>query len=98
VELAQLADLVRVGAVAVGPGHFEDRRQVLEPRIREEQPEVVADEALAEVRVAIPIGAELGRRVVDMEGPESIEADRLVDLVETGVESRRVGDVHSGDP
>ena len=48
--------------------------------------------------MAIPVGAELGRRVVDMEGPKSVEADRLLDLVEAGVESCRVGDVDSRDP
>jgi hypothetical protein len=67
VELLELADLVRVGPMAVLARHLQDRRQVLQARVREEDAELLGQHALADVRVAIPVRAELGVSVVDVQ-------------------------------
>jgi hypothetical protein len=67
VEVPKLAHLVRVGPVAVLPRNLQDRRQVLQARVREEDTELLAQHAFADVRVAIPIRAEVGCRVVDVQ-------------------------------
>jgi len=67
VELLELAHLVRVGPVAVFPRHLQDRRQILQARVGEEDAELLAQHAFGDVRVAIPVRAELGRSVVDVQ-------------------------------
>jgi hypothetical protein len=67
VELPELAHLVRVRPMAVLPRHLQDRRQVLQPRVREEDAEPLGQHAFADVRVAIPVRAELGCSVVDVQ-------------------------------
>ena len=44
-----------VGALAVLPLGLDDGRQMLEPRVPEEDGEALADQPLAEVRVAVAV-------------------------------------------
>jgi hypothetical protein len=67
VEVPELAHLVRVRPVAVLSRHLQDRRQVLQARVRKEDAELLAQHAFADVRVAIPVRAEVGCSVVDVQ-------------------------------
>ena len=46
---------------------------------------LAAELAVAEVGVAVDVGAELGRRVVDVERAEPVEPDDAVELVDTSL-------------
>jgi hypothetical protein len=98
VQVPEALHLGRVGAVPVGAGRLEDRRQALNARIREEGAEPFAHQALEDVGVPVAVRAELGSRVVEVEAAQTVEADALVDLVEGRGEDRRVGDVDSRHP
>jgi glutamyl-tRNA synthetase len=91
-EVAQLRDLVHVGAVA-GARHLEVGAQRLERRLGQEDTEALADLALEDVRVPIAVRAERGRAVVDVERAEAIEPDRLGDLIDEPAEHDGIGDV-----
>jgi hypothetical protein len=77
----ELAYLVGVRAVSVLSGYLEDRRQALEPRVGEEDAELLAEHAIANVGVPVAIGSELRRSVVRVQRAQAVEADSLVDLV-----------------
>ena len=59
----------------------------------EERAEALADLALEDVGVAVAVRAERRRAVVDVQRPQPVEADRLVDLGDERVDRARVGDV-----
>ena len=97
-EAAQLCDLVGIGPVTVLAGDLEDGGEALQARIGEKHPELVREHAFPDVRVAVPIRAELRSSVVDVQRSEAVEADGLLDLVEAGVERGGIGHVHPRDP
>src|SRR5437764_358597 len=72
VQLFQLPHLVGVGAMAVRARHLEQRREALEPRVREEDAELLADQALADVRVPVAVRPERRGRVVHVEDAEPV--------------------------
>src|SRR5215218_8359191 len=62
---------------------LEDHGQAVEAGLRQERGDAVrADLALAEVDVPVAVGAELGHRVVDVQGAEPIQPHDGVELVE----------------
>jgi hypothetical protein len=63
-------------------GHLEHGREALKPSVAQKDRQPVADQALLHVRVAVAVRAEWRLRVVDVQGTEPVEADRLVELVE----------------
>jgi hypothetical protein len=67
-KLSQLRDLVRVRAVTVLAWNLENRGQALEARVGQEDPELVAEDALADVRVAVAVRAQLRLGVVHVQG------------------------------
>jgi hypothetical protein len=77
---------------------FHDRGEVLEAGVAEEDGELVADESLAKVRVAVTVGAQRGLGVVHVKGSQAIESDQAVELVEQRIERGRVGHVVPGCP
>ena len=81
--------------MSVGAGRLEDRRQSLNAWIGEEDAEAFAHHPLEDVSVPVAVRAELGRRIVEVEAAQPVDADALVDRVEGRGEGRRVGDVHS---
>ncbi len=97
-ELPQLPQLVRVRAVAVGARSLENCREILDPRIGEKRRDAIPEEALPEVRMAIPIRAERRRCVVHVERTQSLDSDPRLDLVEKAGDGRRVGHVDTGNP
>ena len=68
--------------MAVGAGNLEIGRQALELRMREEDAELFADQALADVVVPVAVRPERRLRVVHVQRPQPVEADPLVDLAE----------------
>ena len=72
---------------------LDHRRELLQPRISEEDRELVPDQSLADVRVPVAVRAERRLRVVHVEGAQPVEPDQLVELVQQRVERRRVGHV-----
>src|SRR5437879_4864801 len=81
VERTKLPDLVGVRALAVGAGHLEDDGQTLQLRIREEDAQPFADQALADVVVAIAIRSERCFGVVRVQCTQSVEPDAPVEVV-----------------
>jgi hypothetical protein len=61
--------LLRVGPVAIRAGNLEVGRQTLELRMREEDAELLAEQAVADVVVAVSIRPERGLRVVHVQRP-----------------------------
>src|SRR3712207_7697567 len=61
VELAELPDLLRVWSLSVAARHLQHGGEALEPWMAEEDGEPVAELAFADVRVAIPVRAKIGR-------------------------------------
>src|SRR4051812_41146262 len=97
VEAAHLLELVRVGAVVVRPGDFEERGQALKPRVREEDAELAAEHTLADVRVSVAVRTERVPRVVDVQRAQAVEADQVVELVEQIVDDLALRDVDARD-
>src|SRR5579885_3016871 len=64
VEVAELPDLLRVGAALVPSGHLEVRREVLQRGMREERAEALAHLAFEHVRVAVAVRPERRRGIV----------------------------------
>jgi hypothetical protein len=58
---------VLVGAFAMLPFRLDYRRQLLQPRIAEEDREAVADQPFAQIRVTVAVRAERRLRVVHMQ-------------------------------
>ena len=75
VQVAQLLDLGRVGAVAVRTRRLHHGRQLLQRGMREERAEPLAELALEHVRVAVAVRAERRLRVVHVERAQPVEAD-----------------------
>jgi hypothetical protein len=98
VQVLELLDLVGVGALAVLPRNLEEGRQTLQAGMREKDTELVAEETLADVRMAVAVRAEGRGRVVDVQRPQAIEADPRIDVLQKGVESSPVGHVDARDP
>src|SRR6185503_11529939 len=98
VQVAELVDLPGVDAVPVGARHLEHRREALEGLVREEDAELVPDEALADVRVAVAVRAEPRQRVVHVQHAEPVEPDPVVDLLDEPIELVPVGHVVAGHP
>jgi len=98
VEVAQLGDLVGIRPVPVLARDLEDGRETLEAWVGEEHPELIREHAFADVRVPVPVGAELRSGVVDVERAEAVEADGLLDLVEARVERGGIRHVDAGHP
>ena len=67
-QVAELAHFVCVRPVAVLPRHLEDGGQTLEPSIAEEDPELLAQHAFADVCMAVAVRAQLRGRVVHVHG------------------------------
>src|SRR5205085_2526569 len=93
VQPAHLLELVRVRAVVVRAWDLEERRQALELRMREEDAELAAEHALADVRVAVAVRAERIARVVDVQRTQAVEADPIVELLEQLVDDHALRDV-----
>src|SRR5690606_36916897 len=79
-------------------GHLEVGAESLEPWMRQEGAEPLADLALADVLVAIAVRAERCLRVVEVDRAKSLGADRLVELLEPVVEHRAIGHVDAAHP
>ena len=62
----------------------------------EEDPEFVAEQAFADVVVAVAVGPERGLRIVHVQRSQLVEADLLVDLGEHPVELFALRDVVTG--
>src|SRR4051794_35518632 len=70
-------------ALLVGARRLEDHRQAVEARLAEEhRAAVLAQLALADVGVAVAVGAQLALRVVEVQRAEGVEADERRTLVE----------------
>src|SRR2546430_11584154 len=74
-------------------GDLEQRGQLLQFRMAEEDTQLLAEEALADVVVPVTVRAERRLRVVHVQGAEAVEADLPVELPEHCVERGAVGDV-----
>ncbi|MFL5978363.1 MAG: hypothetical protein ACJ76O_07035, partial [Gaiellaceae bacterium] len=61
--------------MAVGAGHFEEGRQLLELRVGEEDAEVFAEQPGADVVLAVAIRAERRLRVVRVKCPQPVKSD-----------------------
>src|SRR5437763_15402216 len=96
VQLFQLPHLVRVRALVVLSGHLEQRRESLEPRVREEDAELFAEQALLDVRVPVAVRAERRRGVVHVQRAQPVEPDPAVEVVDELVERLARGHVYSG--
>ena len=77
------------------PG-LDDRGEALERGVREEGGEPVAEQSLAESGVAVPVGAERRRGVVDVQAAKAVEPDPPIELVQRLVERRPIDDVDAG--
>src|ERR1051325_3907740 len=67
----------------VRAGRLEDHRQAVEARLAEEdRAAVLAQLALADVGVAVAVGAQLALGVVEVQRAEAVEADDVVALVQ----------------
>jgi len=74
------------GPVAGQAWNLEDRRQVLQARMPEQRPEGGgADQTVARIGVTITVTAALGLGVVQVDAPQPVEADRVVDGVHDAV-------------
>ena len=83
--------------MAVRTRDLEKRRQPLQLRVRKKDPELFAEQALADVVVPVAVRSERRLRVVDVQGAQPLEADPLVDLGEHAVELLPLRDVVAGD-
>src|SRR5205823_1280367 len=77
--------------------NLEVGRQALQLRMREKYPEVLTEEALADVVVPVAVRCKRSLGVVHVQRPESVEADPLVDLGEHSVELLTLRHVVTGD-
>ena len=77
----------------VGPWDLEQGREALQLRVSEEDRELVAHQAVADVVVPVAVRAERRLGVVGMECTEAIQADPVVEVGEQGVENDGIGDV-----
>jgi len=82
--------------VAVLPGNLEERRQLLQLWMCEEDPQVFAEHAVADVRVPVSVRGQRSLRVVRVQGAQPFEADVLVDLGEHAIELGSPRDVVPG--
>src|SRR5689334_2453398 len=98
VELLRLSHLVGVGSVSVAAGDLEQRRQLLQLRMSEEDAELLADHALADVVVPVAVGAERRLRVVHVQRAQPVEPDLAIQIAEQGVQRLAVGDVVARHP
>ena len=73
-QLAEALDLGGIRPVPVRSGNLEDGREPLELRVREEEAEVLAHFALADVGVAVPVRTEPGGGVVHVQSAQAVEA------------------------
>src|SRR5581483_2968826 len=73
VQVAQLADLGRVGAVVLRAGDLEVHRELLEGGMCEERADPFAHDAFEHVRMPVAVRPERCRTVVDVECAESVE-------------------------
>jgi hypothetical protein len=95
-EFFQFPDLLRVRAVPVRSGNLQERRQPLELRMCQEDAEILAEQAFADVVVAVAVRAERRLRVVRVQRAQSVESDQLVELSEDAIELLAVGHVVAG--
>src|SRR5919199_2634484 len=86
VQLFQLPHLVGVRPLVVLARHLEQGGQSLELWMTQEDAELLADQALADVRVPVAVRAERGSRVVHVQGAEPVEPDPRVDHVDEAIE------------
>ena len=77
--------------------NLEQRRQSLELRVGEEDAELLAEQAVADVFVPVEVRAERRLRVVHMQAAEPVEADQPVDFFDDAVELGGVCDVVARD-
>jgi hypothetical protein len=97
-EVAELLDLVRVRPVAVGARDLQNRGQPLQLGVAEEDAHALGDLSLAQVRVAVAVGAQRCSGVVHMQRSQAVEADALLDLVQASVQRRAIRDIGARDP
>src|SRR5436190_1196195 len=93
VEVTQLLDLLCVRPVAVPARHFQVDGELLQPRVRDERAEPLADQPVADVVVSVAVRAEWRPRVVRVERAQPVEADACIDVVEERIERRAIRDV-----
>ena len=62
------------------PGNLEQRGQALQLRVAEEDAELLADQAVADVLVPVAVRAERRLRVVHVQAAQAVEADLAVEL------------------
>src|SRR3954453_13750914 len=77
-------------------GNLEIRRKFLELRMGEEDAQVLAEQAVADVVMPIAVGAERRLWGVLVQHAEAIEADLLIDLDEHLVQLLPTGDFVAG--
>src|SRR5713226_2098359 len=80
-EAAEHGNLLGIRAVA-GSRDLEDERQLRQPRLVEQGAETfLTDLSVADVGVAVPVGAEARHRVVAVDDLDMFEPDHTVELV-----------------
>jgi hypothetical protein len=95
VQVLQAPDLLGVRAVPVRAGRLQDGRKPLDGRVREERAEALAQLALEDARMPVPVRPERGGGVVHVEAAQPVEPDPLVDVRERRGVDVRIGDVHA---
>jgi len=82
--------------VAVRAGHLEQCGQALQLRVPEEDRQLVADQAVADVVVPVAVRAERRLRVVHVQATQTVEPDLAVELLDHGVQLGRLRHVVAG--
>src|SRR5919197_4588304 len=89
--------LLAIRAVPVRAWRLDERRQVVEPRLRQEHPKTLPTElTLAKVRVVVPVGAERDLRVVHVHADEALGSDLGVVLLHDDGQRLARRDVEAG--
>src|SRR3954471_16971316 len=90
-------DLLGARPALVGPRRLHDARQPVEARLGQEHRAAVrAELALRDVGVAVAVRTERGLRVVEVQGPDALDADELHALVEDRPERLGRADLEAG--
>src|SRR5919108_4280781 len=90
----RVVHVVAIDRLPLGSRTLEHAREPLEARLRQKGCAArAADLAVAEVLVAVDVGAERRLRVVDVQRPEAVEPDDAVELVEHPRERLGTADV-----
>jgi hypothetical protein len=76
--------------------NLKQRRLSLKLRVPEEDAELLAHQAVADVLVAVAVRAERRLRVVHVQAAQALDADVPAELPEQVVERGRLGDVVAG--